>query len=117
MSNDKREPLGKSDYVFEQPPAWAVGPLEAVAMDLTYDEAHAALLGLVGVLVALTWSVVLRVEASTLLIALVGIAFGLKRLPNNKPVAGRVIRREPWYFSTVLVVSLMLTLVGMEVLA
>lgn len=117
MSNDNREPLSKSDYVFEQSPAWAVGPLEAVAMDLTYDEVHAALLGLVGVLVALSWSVGLRVESATLLIALVGIAFGLKRLPNNAPVAGRVLRREPWYFSTVLVASLVLTLVVTEVVA
>lgn len=116
MSGD-REPLKGTDYVYEEPPWWAVGPLERVSTDLTYDEAHAALLGLVGVLVGLAWTVGLRVEASTLLIALVGIAFGLKRLPNNAPVAGRVVRREPWYFSTVLVVTLVATVAVMEVLA
>jgi len=115
--NDKRDGLSKSDYVFEEPPAWAVGPLEAVAMDFTYDEAHAMLLGLTGVLVGLAWHVRLRVEATTLLIALVGIAFGLKRLPNDAPIAGRVVRREPWYFTTVLVVALVATVTVAGVVA
>jgi len=56
--------------VYEEPPWWAVGPLKAVSMDLTYDEAHAALLGLVGIPLALAWTAGLTTEVAGLAISM-----------------------------------------------
>jgi hypothetical protein len=81
------------------------GPLRRTALDLTYDEVHAAKLGLSGVVVGASWAAGLREEAAVLSMALVGVAFGLKQLPNDKPVAGRVMRREPWFFTAVFVLA------------
>jgi len=117
MSTSEREPLEGTDYVFEEPPWWAVGPLTAVSMDLTYDEAHAMLLGLVGVLLGLTWSAGLTMETGALLLTLVAVAFGLKKIPGNVPIARRIVRKEPWYFTTVLVAATALTVGATEVLA
>ena len=117
MSRSSREPLAGKDYVFEEPPRWAVGPLKPVAMDLTYDEAHAMLLGLVGILLGLTWSAGLVMESAALVLTLIAVAFGLKGLPDTAPVARRVVRREPWYFTTVLVTATALTVVAVGVVS
>lgn len=103
-----RQPLRGSDYVFDEPPQWLPRPLQKVAMDLTYDEAHAAELGLVG----LPLGIALAIGHSTLAIgtfvALVTLAFGLRAAPNDLPVAGRLVRKEPWYFLIVAVVTMTL---------
>jgi len=112
-----RTPLKGTDYVYEEPPWWAVGPLKAVAMDLIYDEAHAALLGLVGIPMALAWAAGLTEEVAGLTLVLVAVAFGLRKAPNSLPVARRVLRKEPWYFTTVLVAALVLSLTVVEVVA
>ena len=112
-----RTPLKGTDYVYEEPPWWAVGPLTAVSMDLTYDEAHAALLGLVGIPLALAWTAGLTTEVAGLVVALVALAFGLRKAPNTAPIARRIVRKEPWYFTTVLVAALVLSLTVVEVVA
>ena len=117
MSTSEREPLAGKDYVFEEPPWWAVGPLEAVAMDLIYDEAHAMLLGLVGIPLALAWRAGLGMEVAGLTVTLVAVAFGLRAAPNSAPVARRIVRKEPWYFTTVLVAALVLSLTVVGVVA
>lgn len=112
-----RSSLKGTDYVYEEPPWWAVGPLKAVSMDLIYDEAHAALLGLVGIPLALAWTAGLTTEAAVITLTLVAVAFGLRKAPDTAPVARRVLRKEPWYFTTVLVATLVLTLGVVEVVA
>lgn len=111
-------PLKGRDYIFSEDslPAWLPGPLRRTALDLTYDEVHAAKLGLVGVVVGSAWTAGLRKEAAVLGMTLVGVAFGLKKLPDNKPVAGRVIRREPWYFTAVFILVTVLSVGFNEVL-
>ena len=100
-----RKPLRGDDYVFDEPPRWLPGPLRKVAGDLIYDEMHALELGLVGIPLGIALALGYSTLAIGTLIALVGIAFGLKKAPNDLPVAGRVVRREPWYFLLVLVTS------------
>lgn len=76
---------------------------------LTYDEAHAAELGLVGALAAFAFvegsayvqAVVIGAAALTFKVALFD-------LPNQSP-AGRLLGSESWYFVTVFVVSALVT--------
>lgn len=79
------------------------------ATDLTYTELHAMELGLLGVLAATGWHAGFRPPAVGFTVAAVAIAFGLRALPEPVPVAARVVRREPWYFTTVYVVTTLLT--------
>lgn len=116
MSTSERGLKGE-DYVFETPPWWAVGPLKRVLMDLTYNEVHAMELGLVGVLAGVGWWYGLHEMVAVFTVGAIGIAFGLRRLPESKPIAARVIRMEPWYFSLVYVVSAVLASGVLEVLA
>lgn len=116
MSASSREGLKGTDYIFEEPPAWAVGPLRPWAMDLTYNEVHAMELGLVGLLAGAGWWMGYHEAVATFTVAVIGIAFGLKRLPNVS-VASRVLRKEPWYFSTVFIVSALLSVGILEVMA
>lgn len=115
---DPEPPLKGKDYVLTEDslPSWVPGPIRRTALDLTYDEVHAAKLGLVGVVAGGTWSAGLQKEAAVLSFMLVGLAFGLKKMPDSKPVAGRVIRREPWYFTTVYVLATLLSVGAIEVL-
>lgn len=112
------KPLKGTDYIFSEDslPSWLPGPLRRTALDLTYREVHAAKLGLSGVVVGASWAAGLRNEAATLAMTLVGVAFGLKKLPDNKPVAGRVIRREPWFFTAVFILVTLLSVGFNEVL-
>lgn len=74
--------------------------------DLTYNEAHSALLGLVGAPAGVAFQAGFREVAVGFGLTVVLIAFGLRRMSGETvPVAQRVIRREPWYFMTVFVVS------------
>lgn len=74
--------------------------------DLTYNEAHAALLGLVGILAGVGFRAGFREIAALFTACVVLVAFGLKRLSGERSKIGaRVVRREPWYFLTVYVVT------------
>lgn len=98
--------LSGDDYVWGgDPPEWLPTPLRRVAGDLTYDEAHAALLGLVGFLAGAGWYMGLTGIVGTITAAAITLALGLRAAPNNLPIAGRLVRREPWYFTTVYVAS------------
>lgn len=129
-----REPLKGSDYLFDEDAAlwWARGPIEDWAKDLTYDEVHAMELGLVGVLAGAGWWLGFHTYALGVSGVLVALAFGLKRIPAAdgppleqadgvlrqlvKSVAGKVVRREPWYFTTVYLVTATVTAGVLEVL-
>lgn len=106
--SDSDDPLRADDPVIENPPDWLPGPVYRWLADLTYREWHAALLGLLGVFVGAAWTAGFRPEAVGVTVATVGIAFGLRALPDNAPVAGRVIRREPWYFTVPFVATAVL---------
>lgn len=73
---------------------------------VTYNEAHSALLGLVGVFVGIGFHVGYRKEAAGFTLLAVCAAFGCRWLSGEDvPVARRVLRREPWYFLSVFVVT------------
>lgn len=73
---------------------------------LTYEELHAAVLGLVGAVAGVAFRLG-QVEAATGFSFLVlTVAWGLKEAPDGGyPVAARVTRREPWYFTFLYVAS------------
>lgn len=72
--------------------------------DVTYNEAHSALLGLVGVLAGAGFRAGYPEEVVGFTVLAVCIAFGCRRLEGDHvPIARRVVRREPWYFLTVYV--------------
>lgn len=83
---------------------------------LTYDEWHAALLGLVGVVAGAAvyggeWG-----GAISLSVLLVGFAWGLRKMPESKHrLAARVVRREPWYFTAVYIASAVATFAALVV--
>lgn len=84
---------------------------------LTYDEWHAGLLGLVGTVAGLAVYAGAYEAAATFSMLVLGVAWGLKRLPESKHrLAARVVRREPWYFTAVYVASATAALGGLEVL-
>lgn len=98
--------LKGDDYVWGgDAPEWLPTPLRRVAGDLTYDEAHAMLLGLVGVLAGAGWYFGWHSAVQTFTVAVVTLAFGLRAAPNDLPIAGRLVRREPWYFTTVYIAT------------
>ena len=77
-----------------------------VMKDLTYNEIHSALLGLVGVLAGVGFQAGYREVVVGFTVLVVTIAFGLRRLSGERvPIARRLIRREPWYFLTVYVAT------------
>ena len=73
---------------------------------LTYDEWHAAVMGVVGVLAGAgaygeAWAATLTFSALVL-----SVAWGLRALPESTHrLAARVVRREPWYFTFVYAAS------------
>ncbi|MFD1515101.1 hypothetical protein [Halomarina rubra] len=103
-----RKPLHGDDYVFDDPPAWLPTPLQKVAGDLIYDEAHALELGLVGIPLGIALTLGYDRLAIGTLIALITIAFGLRAAPNSLPIASRTVQKEPWYFLIVLIGSMTL---------
>lgn len=105
MPDDSR--LSGDDLVWGgSPPEWLPTPLRRVAGDLTYAEAHAMLLGLVGTLAGAGWFFGWRSAAQAFTVAVTTLAFGLRAAPNDLPIAGRLVRREPWYFFVVYIASL-----------
>lgn len=107
--------MSGADHVFSTRPRWAVGPLGALVAGLTYNEVHAMELGLVGVLAGVGWFYGLHEVVAAFTVAAIGIAFGLRRIPESRPVAARVIQREPWYFSLVYIGSAVLSSGVLEV--
>lgn len=100
--------------------------------DLTVDEIHAAYLGTCGLLVALAYETGLPNEALGFTLTVFGLAFGVRVLPTDLEVPGasrfrqtsnpalilltlvpfvletaaaRVVRREPWYFVVLYLVT------------
>lgn len=113
-------PLKGTDYVFSTPPNWLPGPLQRVAADLTYNEAHAMLLGLVGLFAGVGWVAGHTSIVATFTLVTFSIAFGvdkrvLHRLGKpgvraaNRAMRNRHTRRilglNPWYYSTVYIVT------------
>ncbi|AGM11798.1 hypothetical protein M201_gp24 [Haloarcula californiae tailed virus 2] len=85
---------------------------------LTYDEWHAALLGLAGVLAgAAAWGGEWG-GAISLSVLLVSFAWGLRAMPESQNrLAARVVRREPWYFTGVYVASAVAAYAALVVVA
>lgn len=72
--------------------------------DVTYNEVHSALLGLVGVPAGVGFQTGYEEAVAGFTVFVVCVAFGCRRLSDrNVPIARRVVRREPWYFLTVYV--------------
>ena len=124
-----RETLDAGDYVFSEDdlPAWVPGFLRAVLLDLTYWEFHAMELGLLGLFAGAGVRLGLTEWVAFGTAFLVGTAFGFRRLdPDRIPefegdgvlralvhlitgtagnIASRTLGREPWYFTTVYIVT------------
>lgn len=110
--------LKGSDYAFRgSVPEWLPVFLRRWARDLTYDEVHAMELGLLGIVAGAAWWAGLHEAVATLSLTLVAAAFGLRKLPDKLPVARRVVRREPWYFTTVYLVTAVNTVAALMVIA
>ncbi|MFB6162522.1 MAG: hypothetical protein ABEJ86_03655 [Halococcoides sp.] len=72
---------------------------------LTYSEWHAAVLGLIGVFAGAGVPLGYQTVVGLGTLALLGLIFALRIAPSHLPVAGRLVRREPWYFTTVYVLT------------
>lgn len=98
--------LKGSDYVFSgEVPRWLPGPLARVVRDLTYNEVHAMLLGLIGLPLGVAWTTAgvvgrLGVVAVGVLLAVIALV----RIPD-RTIAAKLVARETWYFSGVFVLS------------
>lgn len=80
-----------------------------VLEDLTYNEVHSALLGLVGTLAGVAFRTGYESVAAGFTVCVVLVAFGLRRYGGDRTaIARRVIRREPWYFLAVYVLTAVL---------
>ena len=101
-----QDALKASDHVIEDPPAWLPDPLRRALADLTFAEWHAALLGLLGLPAGAGVAIGLTPFIAPVVIALVAISVGLRKAPDSFPASMLVTRREPWYFTTVLVVAM-----------
>lgn len=110
--------LKGSDYALRgSVPEWVPAAIRRWARDLTYDEVHAMELGLTGLVAGAAWWAGLHTEVAALSLTLVAAAFGLRKLPDKLPVARRVVRREPWYFTTVYLATALLTTSVLMVIA
>jgi len=83
---------------------------------VTTNEVHAAQLGLVGVFAGLAYSMGYVQEALGASFMLIGIAFGVKALPDRKedtqlPIAIKTKRHEPWWFTTPYIISFVIGVV------
>ena len=117
----------QSQYMSEPSGSDRIDPLD-VLFGLTYDEAHSALLGLIGLLAGFGAVGGYKDLAAYGSVVLIGIMFGFKSIiarflkswvsqhvsnsPRQKLVkkplestASKVIATEPWYFTTVYVLS------------
>lgn len=124
MSSDG---VDHGDYVFEEGdlPERTPGFLRTVLLDLTFWEAHAILLGLLGLFVGPALRLGFVVPTAFFTALFIGLAFGFRRLDPadvpefegsgfvravvyvasgvGKSIAARTLGREPWYFLTVYV--------------
>lgn len=99
-------PLKGSDYPFKDVDVpFAPDSIEAWVHDLTYNEVHAAGLGLLGLFAGAGLHLGFKGTVGAFTVMVVAIAFGLRKAPDDAPAARRVIRREPWYFTTVYIVT------------
>lgn len=129
MAND--EALAGEDYVFEEESLERLpGFARRVLADFTYREAHAVELGFLGILAAAAVHLgfaSLAVFGSGFLIA---IAFGIEERylkailgergervcerARNGRVARRMLRLEPWYFTTSFIANASVTFLVIE---
>jgi len=77
---------------------------------VTANEIHSAQLGIIGLFTGLAYSTGLQKEALGASALLIGLAFGIRSLPESKgdlkiPVAYKTKRHEPWWFTTVYTVT------------
>lgn len=96
-----REP----EYLFDERPSWVPPPLDLWLWTIRYDEIRASALGTVGFLAGYGYAVGLEEETTTFTVLAVAVAFGLRTLPEEELIGGRVISQEPWYFITMFIVT------------
>jgi len=107
-------------FIFDKKPSIGPNFLNNFLHGLTYDEAHAALLGLVGFVAGA--GVVAGYTATVAIFTIIVIAwvFGLVPIANKilpwdiSEVGGKskkIIIKEPWYFFVVYAVTLNLTII------
>jgi hypothetical protein len=101
------------DYPYEDIDGeWLPGPVQVWVRDLTYNEIHAMELGFVGFMAGAGLRAGFTEAVAAFTIAVAGLAFGLRKAPDDAPVAQRVIKREPYYFLVVYVLSVALVLLA-----
>lgn len=71
---------------------------------ITVNEIHAVQLGVVGLFAGLAYSTGMEKEALGASALLIGMAFGVRGLPNDQkdgklPIAFETKRHEPWWFT------------------
>jgi len=93
--------LSGDDYVLrDSVPEWLPAPIRRWLRDLTYNEWHMVVLGLIGLPIGGAWATggpIVR----TLLTAFVGtvIVATLHRPPEGSTPTSRLLGRESWYFT------------------
>lgn len=75
---------------------------------VTYTEAHSAELGAIGLFAGIGWMTGFRPEVIAFTVPAFTLAVGLRAAPASMPIAGKVIRREPWYFIVSYIVTALL---------
>lgn len=75
--------------------------------NVTIHELHAAGLGIVGVLAGVGLRIGYTEEVATFTLGMMAMAFGLRKYLDIKvqSSAGSVLKREPWYFTVMYVVT------------
>jgi hypothetical protein len=71
---------------------------------MTYNESHAALIGLTGLLAGYGFFAGFRELAAGYIACSIAIAFGLRKTPGDKlTIAAATVRHEHWWYTTSLV--------------
>lgn len=91
--------------------------LRRVALDLTYDEAHAMELGTIGIPLTLLYlsGYVSQLIAGTAGLILLSVA--MFKLPRESGVFAEMLSTETWYFLLVFVATSVLTAIGHGLIA